>query len=145
MPHKANPTRSVLVASAARQLPALASVVGAPPARRRTGRPATGTPSGSRCARCSGWPGARPRAPRPVGGLSFDPGATARNLGLLLAALGRDDAWAAEQTGTSACGSTGCWPGTRRSCADRGRLAAAAARAEVVGDDVLPEPATGRG
>ena len=30
--------------------------------------------------------------------LSFDTGATARNLGLLLTALDRDDAWAAEQT-----------------------------------------------
>ena len=103
MPHKANPTRSVLVASAARQVPALASVIGASAVSSQD-RPAGAWHAEWRplreLLRLAG--GAAARTADLVGGVTFDHDVMARNLGLLLVALGRDDAWVAEQT--SPCG-----------------------------------------
>lgn len=99
MPHKANPTRSVLVAAAARQLPGHLAVVAS------GGAGASERPAGEWHAewqplrtmlRLAG--AAAERTAQIAADLSFDTGATARNLGLLLTALDRDDAWAAEQT-----------------------------------------------
>ena len=99
MPHKANPTRSVLVASAARQLPGHLAVVAS------AGAGASERPAGEWHAewqplrtmlRLAG--AAAERTAGIAADLSFDTGATARNLGMLLTALDRDDAWAAEQT-----------------------------------------------
>ncbi len=99
MPHKANPTRSVLVAAAARQLPGHLTVVAS------AGAGASERPAGEWHAewqplrtmlRLAG--AAAERTAGIAADLSFDTAATARNLGLLLTALDRDDAWAAEQT-----------------------------------------------
>ena len=100
MPHKANPTRSVLVASAARQVPALASVIGASAVSSQD-RPAGDWHAEwqplRELLRLAGGAAAE-RTADLVGGVTFDHDVMARNLGLLLAALGRDDAWVAEQT-----------------------------------------------
>lgn len=99
MPHKANPTRAVLVAAAARQLPPLLGSVAA------SGAGASERPAGDWHAewqplrtmlRLAGASTERTRDL--VAGLSFDPAALQRNLGLLLAAVGEDDAWVATQT-----------------------------------------------
>jgi 3-carboxy-cis,cis-muconate cycloisomerase len=100
MPHKANPTRSVLVASAARQVPALASVIGASAVSSQD-RPAGAWHAEwqplRELLRLAG--GAAARTADLVGGVRFDHDAMSHNLGLLLAALDRDDAWVAAQTG----------------------------------------------
>jgi 3-carboxy-cis,cis-muconate cycloisomerase len=98
MPHKANPTRCVLVAAAARQVPALASVIGASAVSSQD-RPAgawhaEGQPL-RELLRLAG--GAAARTADLVPGAAFDHGAMTRNLGLLLGALDRDEAWLAEQ------------------------------------------------
>ena len=99
MAHKANPTRSVLVASAARQLaPLLASVAS-------SGAGASERPAGDWHAewqplrtmlRLAGAAAERTR--ETVAEMSFDLDAMAANLDRLLDRLGRDDDWAAGQT-----------------------------------------------
>jgi 3-carboxy-cis,cis-muconate cycloisomerase len=102
MAHKANPAQSVLLVSAARQLPALASVVGASAVADQE------RPAGAWHAewqplrtmlRLAG--GAAARCARMVPALRFDPGAMTRNLGLLVAAAGRDAAWVDRHLATS--------------------------------------------
>jgi 3-carboxy-cis,cis-muconate cycloisomerase len=99
MRHKSNPARSVLVASAARQLPGLlATVAGA-------GFGSSERPAGEWHAE---WQPLRTMlrlagaaAERTVGiaeRISFDTDAMRRNLGTLLTALDHDDAWVVEQT-----------------------------------------------
>jgi len=99
MAHKANPTRSVLVASAARQLPALASVIGSSAVAEQE------RPAGAWHAewqplrtmlRLAG--GAAEHSASYLPDVVFDHDAMARNLGRLLGALGEDDAWASRQT-----------------------------------------------
>jgi 3-carboxy-cis,cis-muconate cycloisomerase len=98
MPHKANPTRCVLVAAAARQVPALASVIGASAVSSQD-RPAGAWHAEwqplRELLRLAG--GAAARTADLVPGAAFDHGAMTRNLGLLLGALDRDEAWLAEQ------------------------------------------------
>lgn len=99
MPHKANPAQSVLVASAARQLPALGSVLTASAA------PEQERPAGAWHAE---WQPLRhmlrlasagvERTAELVAGLRFNPEAIAANLELLLNNLGQDRAWLSEQT-----------------------------------------------
>ena len=97
MAHKANPTRSVLVASAARQLPALL-------ARRLSGAGASERPAGEWHAewqplrtmlRLAG--AAAERTVDIVADMSFDTGRDGANLACCSRA-DRDDAWAAGQT-----------------------------------------------
>ena len=105
MSHKANPTQSVLIASAARELPPLASIVQAS-AVAESERPA-----GSWHAE---WQPLRwllrlgsataERTAAMAAGLRFDRAAMARNLGELVAAVGADESWVATQTE-----STGPW------------------------------------
>jgi 3-carboxy-cis,cis-muconate cycloisomerase len=99
MPHKANPTQSVLVAAAARQLPGLASTLAASAA------PEQDRPAGAWHAewqplrellRLAG--GAAERSAAYLPDVRFDHAAMARNLDTLLGALGKDAAWAAQQT-----------------------------------------------
>jgi 3-carboxy-cis,cis-muconate cycloisomerase len=99
MAHKANPTRSVLVASAARQLPGLLATVAA------SGASGSERPAGAWHAewqplrtmlRLAG--AAAERSVDIAEQMTFDLGAMRRNLELLLSALDRDEAWAAEQT-----------------------------------------------
>lgn len=99
MAHKANPTQSMLVVAAARELPPLASIVSA------AGAPEQERPAG---AWHSEWQplrtmlrlsaGAAERTAGLVEGLRFDPDAIARNLDHLLAALGEDPGWVVAQT-----------------------------------------------
>jgi len=95
MAHKANPTQSVLVVSAARQLPALASVLGVSAVAEQE------RPAGAWHAewqplrtmlRLAG--GAAERTSTYLPDVVFDHDAMQRNLGLLLTALGKDPAWA---------------------------------------------------
>jgi 3-carboxy-cis,cis-muconate cycloisomerase len=99
MAHKANPTRSVLVAAAARQLPGLLSTVAS------CGSDASERPPGAWHAewqplrtmlRLAG--AAAERTADVAEDLRFDTDAMSHNLGLLLAAVGKDQVWAAAQT-----------------------------------------------
>jgi 3-carboxy-cis,cis-muconate cycloisomerase len=99
MAHKANPTRSVLVTAAARQLPGLLSTVAA------SGAGASERPPGDWHAewqplrtmlRLAG--AAAERTEALAGDLRFDPAALRRNLGLLVAAVGEDEEWVGAQT-----------------------------------------------
>jgi len=94
MPHKANPAQSVLVASAARQLPALASVIASSAAAEQE------RPAGAWHAewqplrtmlRLSG--AAVERTTDLVASVRFDHEAMRRNLDLLVTTLGEDEAW----------------------------------------------------
>ena len=94
MAHKANPAQSVLVASAARQLPALASVIGASAAAEQE------RPAGAWHAewqplrtmlRLSG--GAVEHTTDLVASVHFDHEAMRRNLDLLVTTLGEDQTW----------------------------------------------------
>jgi len=99
MAHKANPTRSVLVASAARQLPGLLATVassGASGSERAPGAWHAEWQPLRTMLRLAG--AAVERTTRTAEQMSFDTGAMRRNLGTLLTALDHDDAWAAEQT-----------------------------------------------
>ncbi|HET7355306.1 MAG TPA: lyase family protein [Nocardioidaceae bacterium] len=97
MSHKANPAQSVLVAAAARQLPALGSVLAGAAA------PEQERPAGAWHAE---WQplrtmlrlaaGAAERTAGLVPRLSFDQEAMARNLDLLLGSVGQDRGWAVE-------------------------------------------------
>jgi nitrosuccinate lyase len=99
MTHKANPTRSVLVASAARQLPGLlASVAG-------SGLGSSERPAGEWHAewqplrtmlRLAG--AAAERTVDVAERMSFDTGAMRHNLDLLVSALGEDEDWVSQQT-----------------------------------------------
>jgi 3-carboxy-cis,cis-muconate cycloisomerase len=99
MAHKANPTRSVLVVSAARQLPGLLGTIAS------SGAEASERPAGAWHAewqplrtmlRLAG--AAAERTADVARDVTFDAGAMSGNLGLLLAALGKDQVWAAAQT-----------------------------------------------
>lgn len=94
MAHKSSPVRSVLIASAARQLPALSAVVGASAIAEQE------RPAGAWHAewqplrtmlRLAG--GAAALARDLVDGLVFDEDALARNLDRLRSALGEDETW----------------------------------------------------
>lgn len=99
MAHKANPTRSVLVAAAVRQLPGLLATVAS------SGADASERPAGAWHAewqplrmmlRLAG--AAADRTADVAEDLAFHPNAMSHNLGLLLAAVGKDQVWAAAQT-----------------------------------------------
>jgi 3-carboxy-cis,cis-muconate cycloisomerase len=99
MPHKANPVGSVLVVSAARQLPGLAAVLAASAVSEQD------RPAGAWHAewqplrtmlRLAG--AATERLATYLPDVRLDHDAMARNLDTLLAALGHERAWAAEQT-----------------------------------------------
>ena len=99
MAHKANPTRSVLVASAARQLPGLLATVassGASPSERPPGAWHAEWEPLRTMLRLAG--AAVERTTATAGQVSFDTEAMRRNLGILLEALDQGDAWAGEQT-----------------------------------------------
>nr|WP_239062553.1 lyase family protein [Streptomyces sp. SID13031] len=94
MAHKSNPVRSLLIASAARQLPALAAVIGTSAVAEQE------RPAGAWHAewqplrtmlRLAGGVAALTRDL--VDGLVFDEDALARNLELLRSALGEDETW----------------------------------------------------
>ena len=99
MAHKANPVRSVLVAAAARQLPALGSVLGASmPAEQER-------PAGAWHAewqplrtmlRLAG--AAAERTADLVPGLAVDTAAMGRNLDILLGSVGESEAWVRAHT-----------------------------------------------
>ena len=99
MAHKANPAQSVLVASASRQLPGLASVLGACAAPSQERPPgdwhAEWAPLRS-MLRLAG--GAAERTAAYLPDVVFDHDAMARNLSTLLATVGRDANWAADET-----------------------------------------------
>lgn len=100
MAHKSNPTQSVLVVSAARQLPALGAIVGAAAMAEQE------RPAGSWHAE---WQplrtmlrlaaGAVERTADLVPTVRFDRAAMKANLDRLVTTVGEDDAWVAEQTG----------------------------------------------
>ena len=99
MPHKSNPARAVLVASAARQAPALAAVLAA------SGAAEQERPAGAWHAewqplrlllRLAG--GATEHTAVMLERLVLDPDAMAANLDLLLATLGHDRSWATAET-----------------------------------------------
>jgi 3-carboxy-cis,cis-muconate cycloisomerase len=99
MPHKANPARSVLVAAAARQLPALASVIAAAAA------PEQERPAGAWHAewqplrgilRLAGASAERTAVLLPE--VRFDHDSMRRNLDLLVKRAGEDAAWVDAQT-----------------------------------------------
>lgn len=105
MPHKANPARSVLVASAARQLPALGSVLAASAAAEDE------RPAGAWHAewqplrtmlRLAG--GAAEHTADLAAGLVLDRDAMTRNLGRLVAAVAHDESWVHDHTAH-----TGVW------------------------------------
>jgi 3-carboxy-cis,cis-muconate cycloisomerase len=99
MPHKANPTQSVLVVSAARQIPALASALGASAVSQQDRPPGAWHAEWQplrELLRLAG--GAAARTADFVPGLVFDHDAMGRNLGRLVDTLGRDAGWVAEQT-----------------------------------------------
>jgi len=99
MPHKANPAQSVLVASAARQLPALGSVIGASAVAEQE-RPAGAWHAewqplrtmlrlaGGAAERCAGY----------LPGVDFDHAAMTANLARLVSAVGQDDGWVSSHT-----------------------------------------------
>jgi 3-carboxy-cis,cis-muconate cycloisomerase len=99
MAHKANPTRSVLVVAAIRQLPGLLATVAS------SGAEASERPAGAWHAewqplrtmlRLAG--AAAERTADVAEDVTFHPGALSHNLGLLLTAVGKDQTWAAAQT-----------------------------------------------
>jgi 3-carboxy-cis,cis-muconate cycloisomerase len=99
MAHKANPTRSVLVVAAVRQLPGLLATLAA------SGAEGSERPAGAWHAewqplrtmlRLAG--AAVERTADVAEDVTFDVAALSRNLGLLLAAVGKDEVWAAAQT-----------------------------------------------
>lgn len=99
MAHKANPAQSLLVASAAQQLPALGSIIGASAA------PEQERPAGAWQAE---WQtlrmmlrlasGAAERTANLVEEIVFDHDALARNLATLVGAVGKDDSWVTSHT-----------------------------------------------
>ena len=98
MSHKANPTQSVLIASAARELPPLASIVQAS-AVAESERPAGAWHAEWQPLR---WllrlgSATAERAATMAPGLRFDHAAMARNLDALVAAVDADEAWVATQ------------------------------------------------
>jgi 3-carboxy-cis,cis-muconate cycloisomerase len=99
MAHKANPAQSVLITSAARQLPALASVLAgsaAPEQERPAGAwHAEWQPLRS-VLRLAGAAAERTAVLLPQ--VSFDHDAMRRNLDLLVKQVGEDDAWVVSQT-----------------------------------------------
>jgi 3-carboxy-cis,cis-muconate cycloisomerase len=94
MAHKANPAQAVLVAAAARQLPSAGSVLAAAGAAEQE-RPAGAWHAEWQplraALRLAG--GAAERTADLVAGLELDHDAMRRNLDLLLAAVGEDEAW----------------------------------------------------
>ena len=99
MAHKANPVQSVLVAAAARQVPALASVLGSAAVAEQD------RPAGAWHAewqplrdvlRLGGAVAERSASYLPA--VRFDHEAMARNLDTLLGTLGKDTAWSNQQT-----------------------------------------------
>ena len=99
MAHKANPTRSVLVASAARQLPGYLGLVassGAGSSERPPGEWHAEWQPLRAMLRLAG--AAAERTAAVAGDLSFDAAALERNLGLLVVATGAGPGWVAEQT-----------------------------------------------
>jgi 3-carboxy-cis,cis-muconate cycloisomerase len=99
MSHKENPTQSVLVASAARELPPLASVIEAA-AVAEAERPAGAWHAEWQPLR---WllrlgSAVAERTADLASGLRFDQVAMARNLDQLVASVGADDSWVATQT-----------------------------------------------
>jgi 3-carboxy-cis,cis-muconate cycloisomerase len=99
MAHKANPTRSVLVVSAVRQLPGLLATVassGAEGSERSAGAWHAEWQPLRTMLRLAG--AAVERTADVAEDVSFDPEAMSRNLGLLLAAVGKDQGWVAAQT-----------------------------------------------
>ncbi len=99
MAHKANPTRSVLVVAATRQLPGLLATVAA------SGAEASERPAGAWHAewqplrtmlRLAG--AAAERTADVAEDLTFHLDALSHNLGLLVTAVGKDQVWAAAQT-----------------------------------------------
>jgi 3-carboxy-cis,cis-muconate cycloisomerase len=105
MAHKANPVGSVLVAAAARQIPALASVVAAaafPEQERPAGAWHAEWSPLRQVLRLAG--GAAERSAVYLPDVVWDTDAMARNLGLLRTTLGEDDAWVARHVGH-----TGTW------------------------------------
>jgi 3-carboxy-cis,cis-muconate cycloisomerase len=95
MAHKSNPVRSILIASAARQLPALAAVIGASAVaeqERPTGAWHAEWQPLRTMLRLAGGAAALTRDL--VDGLVFDEEALALNLDRLRTALGEDDTWA---------------------------------------------------
>ncbi len=100
MAHKANPVRSLLVASAARQLPALGSVVAGsavPPTERPAGDWQAEWQPLRTMLRLAG--GAAERAAALLDDVVFDHDAMARNLASLVSQVGEDASWVAAQTG----------------------------------------------
>jgi 3-carboxy-cis,cis-muconate cycloisomerase len=99
MAHKANPAQSVLVAAAARQLPALGSTIAA------SGAAEQERPAGAWHAE---WQtlrsmlrlsaGAAERTTHLMAGLQLDEDAMRHNLDRLVAVVGRDRAWVASET-----------------------------------------------
>ena len=99
MPHKANPAQSVLVSSAARQLPALGAIVGG------SASPEQERPAGAWHAE---WQPLREmlrlaaasaeRSADLAAGWCFDHDAIERNIAQLLASLGQDRDWPASMT-----------------------------------------------
>jgi 3-carboxy-cis,cis-muconate cycloisomerase len=105
MPHKENPAQSVLVAAAARQLPALGSVLAAAAAAEQE-RPAGAWHAEWQTLRSMLRlsAGAVERTATLMEGVRFDHGAMRRNLDSLVDRLGWDRSWADEQTAH-----TGVW------------------------------------
>lgn len=99
MPHKANPAQSVLVASAARQVPALASVLGGSAVAEQE-RPAGAWHAEwqplRELLRLAGAAAERTAVLLP--GVRFDEAALQRNHDTLVAATGHDAAWVRERT-----------------------------------------------
>jgi 3-carboxy-cis,cis-muconate cycloisomerase len=99
MPHKANPTQSVLVTAAARQLPALGSVLAASAVSEQDRPPGAWHAEWQPLRDMLRLAGAAAeRTATLVPGLVLDHDAMARNLSQLVGALGRDDLWVTEQT-----------------------------------------------
>ncbi|MGZ4426380.1 MAG: lyase family protein [Nocardioidaceae bacterium] len=99
MPHKANPVHSLLIDSAARQLPALTSVLGgaaAPEQERPAGAWHAEWQPLRTMLRLAG--GAAEHTVVLVQGWAFDHDAMRRNLDHLVVRLGQDAAWVDEQT-----------------------------------------------
>ena len=114
MSHKANPAQSVLVAAAARQLPALGSVLAAAAAAEQE-RPAGAWHAEWQPLRAMlRLAGGRGAHRGPGARLQFDQEAMTRNLDLLLGAVGQDRGWALEHTAQVGAGWTECSASTRR-------------------------------
>ncbi len=99
MPHKANPTQSVLVAAATRQLPALGSLLAGSAVSEQDRPPGAWHAEWQPLRDMLRLGGAAAeRTATLVPALVLDHDAMARNLALLVGALGRDDLWVTEQT-----------------------------------------------